>query len=46
MISTNFNSYASMVIFFIIPFLYCFVLEYKTLCTVWVLAVFDFYYCT
>ena len=39
MISMNFNSYASLVIFFIIPVLFCFVL-YK--CTIQVLAVSGF----
>ena len=39
MISVNFNSYASLPIFFIIP-----VCEHETIHTTWVLAVFDFYY--
>ena len=45
MICMNFNSDASMVIFFIIPiFFFCFVFEHETLYTIRVLAVFDFYY--
>ena len=44
MIRMNFNSYASLVIFFIIPVLFCFVFEHKTLYDTRVLAVFDFYY--
>ena len=44
MISMNFNSYASLVIFVIIPVLFCFVFEHKTLYTIRVLAVSDFYY--
>ena len=39
MISMNFNSYASLVIFFIISVLFCFVFEHWTLYTIWVLAV-------
>ena len=46
MISTNCNSYASLVIFFIIPVLHCFVFEYETSYTVRMLAVFYFYYRT
>ena len=46
MISMNFNSYAGLVIFFIILFLFCFVFDHKTLLTIRVLAVFDFYYHT
>ena len=46
MISMNFNSYASLVIFFIISVLFCFVFEHWTLYTIRVLAVFDFYYRT
>ena len=46
MISMNFNSYASLVIFFIIPVLFCFVFDHETLLTIRVLAVFDFYYLT
>ena len=42
MISMNFNSYASLVIFFIISVLFCFVFEHWTLYTIRVLAVFDF----
>ena len=45
-ISVNFNSYASLVIFFIIPVLYCFVFYHETLLIIRVLAVFDFYYRT
>ena len=44
MICMNFNSSASMVIFFIIPVFFCFVFEHETLYTVRVLAVFHFYY--
>ena len=46
MISMNFNSYASLVIFFIIPVLLCFVFDHETLLTIRVLAVFDSYYRT
>ena len=46
MISMNFNSYASLVIFFIISVLFCFVFELWTLYTIRVLAVFDFHYRT
>ena len=46
MISMNFNSYSSLVIFFIIPVLFCFVFDQETLHTIRVLAVFDFYYRT
>ena len=46
MISMNFDSYASLVIFFIIPLLFCFVFDLETLLTIQVLAVFDFYYRT
>ena len=46
MISMNFNNYASLVIFFIISVLFCFVFEHWTLYTIRVLAVFDFYYRT
>ena len=46
MISMNFNSYASLVIFFIIPVLFCFVFDRETLLTIRVLAVFDFRYRT
>ena len=46
MISMNFNNYASLVIFFIISVLFCFVFELWTLYTIRVLAVFDFYYRT
>ena len=46
MIRMNFNSYASLVIFFIISVLFSFVFEHWTLYTIRVLAVFDFYYCT
>ena len=42
MISMNFNSYASFALFFIIPFIFCFVFEHGTLYTIRVLAVFDF----
>ena len=45
-ISMNFNSYASLVIFFIILVLFCFVFDHETLLTIRVLAVFDFYYHT
>ena len=45
-ISMNFNSYASLVIFFIILVLFCFVFDHKILLTIWVLAVFYFYYRT
>ena len=37
-----FNSYASLVIFFIISVFFCFVFEHWTLYTIWVLAVLDF----
>ena len=43
MISMNFNSCASFALFFIIPFIFCFVFEHETLYTIRVLAVFDFY---
>ena len=49
MISTSFNSYASLAIFFIISILFCFVFfffEHETIYTSRVLAVFDFYYRT
>ena len=46
MISVNFNSYASLVIIFLILVLFCFVFDHETLLTIRVLAVFDFYYCT
>ena len=46
MISMNLNSYASLVIFFIISVFFCFVFEHKTLYTTRVLAVFDIYYRT
>ena len=46
MISVNFNSYDNLVTFVIIPGLFCFVFEHKTLYTIRVLAVFDFYYRT
>ena len=48
MISTSFNSYASLAIFFIISILFCFffLLEHETIYTSGVLAVFDFYYRT
>ena len=46
MIRMNFNSEASLVIFFIIPVLFCFVFEHETLYTIRSLAVFDFYYLT
>ena len=46
MISMNFNSYSRLVIFFIIPVLFCFVFDQETLLTIRVLAVFDFYYRT
>ena len=42
MISMNFNSCASFALFFIIPFIFCFVFEHGTLYTIRVLAVFDF----
>ena len=42
MIRMNFNSYASLVIFFIISVLFCFVFELWTFYTIRVLAVFDF----
>ena len=42
MIRMNFNSYASLVIFFIISVFFCFVFEHWTLYTIWVLTVFDF----
>ena len=42
MISMNFNSYVSLVIFFIISVLFCFVFEHWTLYTIRVLAVLDF----
>ena len=45
-ISMNFNSYASLVIFFIILVLFFFVFDRETLLTIQVLAVFDFYYRT
>ena len=40
----NFNSYASLVMFFIIPVLFCFVFDHETLLTIRVLAVFDFHH--
>ena len=43
MISMNFNSYVSLIIFFIISVLFCFVFELITLYTKRVLALFDFY---
>ena len=46
MISMNFNSYASLAIFFIIPVLFRFVFDHETFHTIQVLAVFDFYYRT
>ena len=46
MISVNFNGYASLVIFFIISVLFCYVFEHWNLYTIRVLAVFDFYYRT
>ena len=39
MISMNFNSYASLVIFFIIPVLFCFVFDHETFITVRELAI-------
>ena len=42
MISMNFNSYARLVIFFIIPVLFCFVFDHATSLTKQVLTVFDF----
>ena len=47
-ISMNVNSYASLVIFFVIPvfFLFCFAFDHETLHTIRVLAVFDFHYRT
>ena len=42
MIRMNFNSYASLVIFFIISVFFCFVFEHWTLYNIRVLAVFDF----
>ena len=46
MISVSFNSYVNLAIFFIIPALFCFVLEHETIYTTRVVAVFDFYYRT
>ena len=46
MISMNFISYVSWVIFFIIAVLLCFVFEHETIYTMRELAVFDFYYRT
>ena len=49
MISINFNSYASLDIFFIIPVLFCSVFDHETLETLYtirVLDIFDFYYRT
>ena len=46
MISMNFNSYASLLIFFTIPVLFCFVFDHETLLTIRVLPLFDFYHCT
>ena len=43
-ISMNFNSYASLVIYFIIPVLFCFVFEHETFYTIRLLSVFDFYH--
>ena len=42
MMRMNFNSYASLVIFFIISVLFCFVFEHWTLYIIRVIAVFDF----
>ena len=44
MITKNFNSYANLAMFFIVPVLFCFVFEHETLHAKRVLAVFDFYY--
>ena len=43
-ISMNFNSYASLVIYFIIPVLFCFGFEHETFYTIRFLSVFDFYH--
>ena len=42
MISMNYNSYATLAIFLIIPVLFCFAFELELY--IRVLAVFDFYY--
>ena len=46
MISVSFNSYVNSAKLFIIPVLFCFVLEHETIYTTRVVAVFDFYYRT
>ena len=46
MICMNFNSYAILVIFFVIPVFFSFVFEHETLHILQVLAVFEFYYHT
>ena len=46
MISMNFNTFASLAIFFIIPVFFCFGSEHETMYTIRVWAVFDFYYRT
>ena len=46
MISMNFNSYVSLVTFFIGRVLFSFVFKHKNMCTIRLLAVFDFYYRT
>ena len=43
-ISVNFNSYASLAIYFTIPVLSCFVFKHEALHTTRVLPMFDFYY--
>ena len=42
MIWINFNSYLSLVVFFIIPFWFCFVFQHETIYTIRVLIVFEF----
>ena len=46
MISMNFNNYAGLAMFRIIPVLFCFVFEHETLHAIRVLALSDFYYYT
>ena len=43
MICMNFNSYATLVVFFIIPVFFSFVFELETLYIKTLLAVFEFY---
>ena len=46
MIILNFNSYAILAIFFMIPVFFCLVFEHETIYATRVIAVFDFYYRT